>query len=292
MKKSYIYAAASIAVWSTMATVAKLLLGEMDSYTLLCFSSLFAAAALFVMNLCSKKLPILKAYRLKDYLLMSAIGLPGVFFYNAFYYEGASRMPASQAFIINYLWPIMSIIFACVLLKEKMTVRKAIAVLMSFLGVFAVAGNDLIHFNRETFIGILFCIGAAVSYGLFTALNKKSSYDTQVSMTVASAASFVLSLCVTLLRGNTLAVAPAQLPGILWNGVFTMAVANLTWALALSSGSTAKISNLAYITPFLSLVWTFFILHEPIQPMSVLGLCIIVAGIFIQLHDPKTSAKH
>ncbi len=291
MKKSYFYAACSIAVWSTMATVAKLLLGEMDSYTLLCFSSLFAAAALFVMNLCSKKIPILKTYRLKDYLLMAAIGLPGVFFYNAFYYEGASRMLASQAFIINYLWPIMSIIFACILLKEKMTVRKAIAVLMSFLGVFAVAGNDLINFNSKTVIGMLFCIGAAVSYGLFTALNKKSSYDTQVSMTVGSAASFVLSLCVILLRGNTLSVAPAQLPGIFWNGVFTMAVANLTWALALSSGSTAKISNLAYITPFLSLVWTFFILHEPIQPMSILGLCIIIAGIFIQLHDPKASAK-
>jgi len=33
----------------------------------------------------------------------------------------------------------------------------------------------------------------------------------------------------------------------------------------------------------LSLVWTFFILKEPIEPMSILGLCMIVVGIFIQL---------
>jgi drug/metabolite transporter (DMT)-like permease len=57
--------------------------------------------------------------------------------------------------------------------------------------------------------------------------------------------------------------------------------------MALALGSTAKISNLAYITPFLSLVWTFFILGEPIEPMSILGLSIIVAGILIQLKDDK-----
>lgn len=291
MKKSYVYAAASIAIWSTLATISKLLLGEMDKYVLLCFSSLFGAVGLFVICLCSKKLPAFKSYRFKDYIRMSAIGLPGVFLYNAFYYEGASRMLASQAFIINYLWPIMSIVFACILLKEKLTARKIIAILMSFLGVFAVAGNDLIHFNSDTVVGILSCVGGAVSYGLFTALNKKSHYDTQVSMTVATAVSFLLSLFVVLLQGNSLSLSPAQIPGIFWDGVFTKAIANLTWALALSSGNTAKIANLAYITPFLSLVWTFFILHEPIQPMSILGLCIIIAGIFIQLRDPKVSAK-
>ena len=286
-KVSYLFAGTAILMWSTVSTISKLLLGEMDSYKVLCVSTFFATLAMLVINLCSKKLPIMRAYKLKDYCKMAVIGLPGVFFYYAFYYAGAARMPASQAFIVNYLWPIMSILFVCLLLKEKMTLRKILAVGLSFLGVFTVAGDDLIHFQVETLIGMAFCLAGAVCYGLFTALNKKSSYDKQVSMTVAMFVAFLPSLVIVLARGGDLRLSAAQLPGILWNGVFTMALANLTWTLALASGNTAKISNLAYITPFLSLVWSFLILKEPVQLPAILGLCLIVAGILIQLRDRK-----
>lgn len=287
MKKAYLYAASAIIMWSTMPTISKLLLGEMDSYKILCISALFATIAMIIINLCSKKWPIMKCCKVKDYIKMSAIGLPGVFLYYAFYYAGTESLPAAQAFIINYLWPIMSIVFASMLLKEQMTVRKIIAVIMSFLGVFTVAGEDLIQFNGNTVISMLFCFGAAVCYGFYTALNKKSTYDKQVSMTLAMFTAFVLSLIVVLVRGVSLTISFSQIPGILWNGVFTMALANLAWVLSLSYGNTAKISNLAYITPFMSLVWTFFILNEPISPLSVIGLCLIVVGIFIQLKDSK-----
>ena len=68
-------------------------------------------------------------------------------------------------------------------------------------------------------------------------------------------------------------------------GDLAIAVATVTWALALKLGGTAKISNLAYATPFISLVWTFFILEERIKPLSLLGLAVIIIGIFIQMKD-------
>ena len=96
----------------------------MNSYQVLCVSALFAAVALLIVNIFTKKLGLLKAYKLKDYITIILIGLPGTFFYYVFLYLGTDRMLASQAFIINYLWPIMSVVFACVLLKEKLTGRK------------------------------------------------------------------------------------------------------------------------------------------------------------------------
>ena len=68
-------------------------------------------------------------------------------------------------------------------------------------------------------------------------------------------------------------------------GDLAIAVAAVTWALALKLVGTAKISNLAYATPFISLVWTFFILREPIKPLSLIGLAVIIVGIFIQMKD-------
>lgn len=291
MKKTFICAASAILMWSTMATVSGLLLGEMDNYTVLCVSSFFATVAMLIINLASHKLGIMRRYKPKDYLRMAATGLPGVFLYYVFYYAGATRLPASQAFITNYLWPIMSIVFALIILRERMTLPKTVAVVMSFAGVFTVAGDDIISLSTDSIIGTLFCFAGAVCYGLFTVLNKKSPYDKQVSMTMAMFTAFVLSLVMMLAGGSSFAVELSQLPGILWNGVFTMAAANLLWTLALSGGNTAKVSNLAYITPFLSLVWTFTILGEPIKPASLIGLCMIVAGIFIQLRGDSAKSK-
>ena len=136
MKKTYVFAGISILLWSTLATVSKLLLDTMDSLWVLGISAGCAFAVLFFYNLCTGRLKVMKGYKGKDYLTLVLIGLPGTFFYNLFYLGGAEVLPASQAFIVNYLWPIMSVVFACVLLKEKLTGRKALAFVISFLVLF------------------------------------------------------------------------------------------------------------------------------------------------------------
>ena len=286
-KKAYLYALISILFWSTLATVSKLLLGESSSYTVLMCSSLFAAVALLISTVANKKIKLLKSYRAKDYLLTMLIGLPGAFLYNVFLYEGTARMAASQAFIINYLWPIMSVVFACVLLKEKLTARKCIAFALSFVGVLTVAGNEIFSFGAKTLIGIALCVLAAVSYGAFTALNRRWNYDDQITIMLSYFATFVLSALINIFTREPIPVGIMQWAGFAWNGIFIMAIATVTWALALKEGETAKISNLAYATPFISLIWTFLILKEPIKPLSIIGLAIIILGIFIQLKDQK-----
>lgn len=287
MKKTYMLAGTAILMWSTMATVSKLLLTSLSNFQVLCISSLLAGVSMLAMNAFSGKLALLKTYRLKDYLIMTGTGLLGIFLYYSFYYIGMSRMPASQAFIINYLWPIMSVVFAAILLKEKLTARKMIAIGMSFVGVMIVTGKDLLHFDGQMLFGAVMCILDAVCYGAFTALNKKWHYEKGISMMVAFFVSFVLSFVMNQASGAGWNISFGQLLGLGWNGIFSMAIGNTAWALALQKGNTAQISNLAYITPFLSLIWTALILKEQISVWSVVGLCVIVLGVLIQLKDQK-----
>ena len=252
-------------------------------------SALFAAAALLVTTIINGRIKLLRRYRIKDYVITLLIGLPGTFLYYAFLYAGTAKMAASQAFIINYLWPIMSVVFACIILKEAVTVRKCVAFVVSFLGVLTVAGGDIFALNTETLIGAGLCVMAAVSYGVFTALNRKWDYDNHITVMLSYFATFILSAVVNLISGDNLKIEPLQWLGFAWSGIFVMAVATVLWALSLKHGDTAKISNLAYATPFISLVWTFFILQEPIEPLSVIGLVTIVVGILIQLKSPKNN---
>ena len=248
--------------------------------------SAVAAVFLFAVNLFAGKLMVLKTYRLRDYLITAGVGLLGTFFYNMFLVFGIDKMLASQAMIVNYLWPMMAVLAGCILLKEKMTVRKAVAVGMSFLGVVLVTSNgQLSGFTGGNLLGAFFCVLAAISYGLFVVLNKRLSYEASVSMMLYYVVSAVIAVACMLVSGNLPELGGVQSLGLLWIGLGDYAIAYVSWALAMKAGQTAKIANLAYITPFLSLVVAHFVLGDPITLWSIGGLAVIVAGIFLQMKD-------
>jgi len=288
MKKQYLYAGTSIVLWSTTATVTKLLLGSLSSMQVLCISSFFSVLFLLIINAIKGNFKYFKEYSPKDFLKMALVGTLGTFLYNLFLIVGISMMPASQAFIINYLWPMMAVVFGCVLLKEAFTARKFIAVILSFVGVIVVTSNgNFLQLDAANLKGALLCVCAAVFYGLFTVLNKKNDYDSYFSMLIFHVMSFGLPAICMAFTGESFLVTGLELPGLLWIGVVTNAIAFTTWALALKFGDTAKVSNLAYITPFLSLIWTSVVLKEPFNLYSLLGLLLIVTGIVVQMGKKK-----
>lgn len=291
MKKTYIYAFLSIFFWSTVSVVAKLLLGARNNFQVLWISSLFAAVFLLIINIATGKIKLLKEYSLKDYIISVFIGIPGGFFYYVFFYAGTKMMLASQAFIVNYLWPIMSVVMACVILKEKLTLRKSIAIVLSFLGVVIVMGGELLHFEANTAAGALLCILGAVCYGTFTALNQKFHYNKSISLMINYFITFALTSIINAASGSLFTPTLPETLGFAYNGIFTVAIANTLWVTALESGKTAKISNLAYITPFISLIWTSLVLKEPLHINFVIGLAVIVLGIFVQLKEKRKIIK-
>ena len=289
MKKTYLLAGISIFCWSTVAATCKLLLGELTSIQLLWMNALVAGVFLIIFNICTGNFKKHSGYKFKDYLIMASIGMPGTFFYYIFFYTGTDMMPASQAFIINYLWPIMSVLFACIILKEKLTFRKVTAILVSFLGVGIVVGGAVTNFDAKILLGALFCTLGAVSYGVFTALNQKFQYNKMLSLMSSYIATFIVTSVINGFNGALFMPHTGQIAGFLWNGICTVAIANSFWVMALESGKTAKVSNLAYITPFLSGVWTSIFLNEKLTLNSIFGLVIIVLGIFIQMNEKERS---
>lgn len=286
MKKSYFYAFVSVFFWSTTTTVSKLLLHSISTMQVMAVSSVFASVFLFLVNLKKGNLQQLKTYQVRDYLVLTGVGFLGMFLYRMLLFCGVARMMASQAMIVNYLWPIMAVLAGCVLLKEKLTVRKAVAVLMSFLGVIIVTtGGNFAGISDTDMTGTLYCAVAAVLYGIFVAINKGLKYDSFISMMFYNTVAAVCAIIGTILSRETLLLTLPQNLGLVWVGVCNTAIGFVAWDLAMKSGDTAKVANIAYITPFLSLVVAYVLLGEPITLWAVGGLTVIVAGIFLQLKD-------
>ena len=75
----------------------------------------------------------------------------------------------------------------------------------------------------------------------------------------------------------------SQLVALSWLGIFANGLAFVFWFKALRYGDTAKMSNIVYTTPFLSLIYSYFLIGEDILFTSLIGLLFIVLGIVIQL---------
>ncbi|MBQ9993120.1 MAG: DMT family transporter, partial [Clostridia bacterium] len=210
-------------------------------------------------------------------------GFIGLFVYSALYYYGLGQLSSQAACILNYLWPIMLVMFSCIILKERMTAMKGIAMLCSFAGIIILSTGDVGTASGNALPGIISCIVAAACYGLFSVLNKKTDYNQSVAMMIIWLVVAVCSMILGLATETWVPVRGVQWLGMLWLGVVVDAVAYLLWALALKGvGNTAKIANLAFLTPFLSLIVSAVLLKEEIQMRAVVALVFIIGGILLQ----------
>ena len=284
MRKSYLYASITVLIWATLATVVKIILYDIPNFEALTISSVFAFVFLLIMNIINGSVKELKHYRLKDYLMMSGLGFLGLFLYSALYYYGISALSSQEACILNYLWPLMIVVFACILLKEKLTARKLIAMGMSFAGIVVLTvGTGGAASSGNRLWGIVACVTAAVCYGLFSVLNKKHSLNQNITMMWIWLTVSVCSLAFGLIFEKWQPIVGVQWLGLGWLGVVVNAVAYLLWAIALKNAEdSAKVANLAYLVPFLSIVLSSVVLKEQITVNMVIAVVLIVGGILLQ----------
>lgn len=292
MKKAYIYAFATILMWGTIATMSKVLQGNMGTMSVLAYTFILATLMLAVYNGIKGKLKELFRLPGRVVLKMAAIGSLGVFFCNYTFFRGTVLLPAQQAMVVNYLWPALVVVFSCFILKEKMTFSKGLAIVLSMIGIVIVVTNgNLSGLKLGSAAGIAFCVADAVFYAFYVVLNKREDYDKGLAIMVAYAAASVMAVAWALIAGGLEVPSGRQFLGLAYNGMVCNGLAYLLWSLAIDMGNTAVIANLAYLSPFVSLLVTHFALGERITLWSVVGLLLIVSGILVQNMGKSKEAK-
>ena len=116
MKKNYIYAITAVLIWSTVASVIKTMAADIPNLEALSISSFFAFLFLLIVNIKNGMIREMRTYSARDYGIMGGLGFIGLFMYSALYYYGISVLSSQEACILNYLWPMMLVVFSCIIL--------------------------------------------------------------------------------------------------------------------------------------------------------------------------------
>jgi drug/metabolite transporter (DMT)-like permease len=282
--KAYSLALISILFWSTMGTAFKLTLNYLNPGMLLLIASFTALIFLGVVVLIKDKIAVLKSITRKQTFNSALMGLFNPFLYYLVLFEAYNRIPAQEGVALNYIWPVMLVIFSIIFLKQKISFLSFVAILISFCGTIVIAmhGNFIeLRFSNTT--GVFLAVGSAFFWASFWIINLKDPREAIVKMFVNFAFGSAYILAWNIFRSNISVPLLSGLAGAVYIGIFEMGLTFVLWLTALKfSTNTARVSNLVFISPFISLMLISWIVVEKILPSTVIGLAIIVAGIVIQ----------
>ena len=294
-KKYYCFAIITVVLWATAPAALKSMFADLPTMWVLAVSGLLGAVFLALLILVRGEGAKFKMYGPREYGLLAALGFLGMFLYCTFYYAGIARLTSQEACILNYLWPVMVVLFSCVLLKEPMTARKALAIVLSFSGILVSTLYQIVTQKEGlsgSVTGILCCLAAVVCYSLFSVYNKKYQMDQSVGMTVFWGVAGVCALIVCLITGEIYPLDLPQMGGMLWVGVAVHGIPYLLWAIAINGvENTARIANFAYLTPVIAVIFYALTLGERLSPAYFAALALILLGIGVQLIPGKKTRK-
>ena len=292
-KKAYLFGLLAVFMWSTVATAFKIALRYVTPLELLLYASFVSTVLFFFIILVQKKLTVLRTYSVKQWVRSLLLGALNPFFYYVVLFKAYDLLLAQEAQTLNYTWGITIAILSIPFLKQKIKLRSLLAIFISFFGVIIISTRgrlQTLEFSNP--YGVALAVGSSLIWAFFWIFNLKDDRDEVLKLFLNFSFGFVFILIANLLFGRL------QLPnwrGILavsYVGIFEMGITFVVWLKALQfSQTTSKVSNLIFLSPFLSLVFINVILGEKIYLSSVVGLFFIILGIILQNYKKKKLKK-
>lgn len=277
------YAFVAVLMWSTVATAFNIALKELDFIQLLTYSTGVSFVVLSIIMLFSKRFELLKTIPNNDYISLIIKGIINPFVYYLILFKAYSLLPANEAMILNYTWPIVLVVLSVFFLKQHFKKIDFLSVFFSFLGVVVIATKgNIFDIKFSNLFGIILALGSSAVWAGYWILNMKNKVDTIIQLWFSFGVGFVASAILFSTIGCQVNISPKALLASGYVGLFEMSIPFIMWQFALLRASnTAVVSKFVFLSPFLSLMIIALILKETIPISSYIGLFLIIGGIVV-----------
>ncbi len=194
-------------------------------------------------------------------------------------------LPAGEAAVIAYTMPVWASLLAWLVLGERMTWLRILALLMAFAGIAALMGGNGISASREKLPGIVMVLIGAFAFALGTVTAKR--FPISLPLMTSSALQIGLG-CVPVALAGLLFEHPRieALSTLGWGLMAYMTliqfcIAYVCWFAALERlpASVAAIGTMA--VPVIGVVASAIALHEPLGIGQIAALVFTLAGVVL-----------
>jgi DME family drug/metabolite transporter/O-acetylserine/cysteine efflux transporter len=209
-------------------------------------------------------------------------------------------MPAGLASLILQSQALFTLIFAFLILKEYIKINQVIAILVSGAGlaIIGVTNND----NQMTVIGFLMTLMAAACWAvgnLVTRTISQKGYKADVNLVIWSAliASVPFFISSYILEGPELIarslinISWQAIASLLYLAIVATILGYSLWSYLLSRYPAGQVAPLTLGVPVVGLVSAAVFLNENLNITQLIGVIIVMLGLFINMRIDKLLKK-
>lgn len=277
----------AVALWSTVATAFKISLDHLSPLQLLWLAILTSWVVLAVALVFSPTRSQIRVGWSRALLpaLLNPVG------YYLILFSAYDRLPGQEAMALNYTWALTMTLLAVPILGQKLTRFDILGGVLAYSGVWVIATRGEVtkfQFANPTGVGLaLLSTLLWALYWLFNARDKRPPL-------IAQFQNFSLALPILsgilIMREGFVTIETVGLLGAVYVGVFEMGISFLLWQEATRrTSSTARVANLIFLSPPVSLLLLWWIRGEPLLASTFVGLVLILGGLGVQNRKGRSS---
>lgn len=285
-----------IVLFSAKAIMVKLAYQyNVSSLHLLLFRMLFSLP-FYLLILYLLKSPSPEKIKKHDYLWLILFGFLGYYLASYFDFLGLKYIKAGLERIILFIYPTLVLIIGRIFLKEKISAKQIIAILITYFGVIVTFSGELQYNGDHILLGGFLIFLSALTYASYLVGSGWLIPKFGV-LRFTSYAMIVSSICVIIHylivdRTNIFGYAYQVYVLGLMMAVFSTLIPSFLVSLAIKKIGASDFSIIGSIGPISTIILAYIFLDERLTILQLLGAVIVIIGItFVSLNKSKKTKK-
>ncbi len=274
-----------VIVWAFAFPFIKIGLNDL-SFTNLTIMRFFVVCIVLIAILLLQPKRFSKLYK-KDIIPIFMLGFFGVMVYHLGLNYGEQYISPGAASLIIATIPVLVVIMAFVFLKEKITSKKLLGIIIALCGVviISILGTPDASIEINYIYAALAVFIAAITGAFYTIAGKKllKRYSalslTVYAMLFGSVALIPLLFLNPPITDQVTTMSVHSWFAVVFLGVFSTVIGYVFWYVGLEIKSTSEVSVYLYAIPVLSTIISYFLFDDKITIFFVLGGVLVIIGL-------------
>ena len=207
------------------------------------------------------------------------VGVGGLFGYHALYFLALRFAPPAEAGLLNYLWPLLIVLFSALLPGERLLPHHVVGALLGLAGtVLLFAGNSPSGFAPGQVPGFIAAFVAAFVWAAYSVMSRKLKAVATDAVAGFCAVTALLAAAVHgLVEVTVWPQTSAQWLAVAALGIGPVGAAFYAWDIGVKRGDIRVLGAASYATPLLSTA--FLILAGFAKPSANIAIsAVLIAG--------------
>lgn len=288
MLKGALYGLTAAAIWGGMYVVSDIVLQTIPPFTLLTIRLLLGLLVLGPMVWWQTRSTALRLPNRSELFTLLGVGMLGFGVSVGAQFVGTDKSTAINGSLVTSSSPAFILLFAAIILREKLTLQRIAAVLLATIGVIIIVDLSKADFSSDTFAGDLALCIAAVTWGLYSVLVRRVSknFDTLVVTMFAFCGGLLITVPAALLElpGRPVGVITLEtILGTLYLGIISTAGAMWLWNRAFALVDASVASLFFFAQPLVGAFLSVLVLNQPFTSSLAIGSALIAVGLLLSL---------